>query len=350
MKQFFRPEIVEAALYHVDHVDGVKLNQNESPWDIPLDLKVRITERLIKTNFNRYPIDDLVVLAKKIADKLGHDIKPEQVVVSNGSNTIIQALINVIDQHSKILILDPTFVVYELQANLHGNKVIKVPLSEDFELLTEKTLTTIKKEKPGLIFIANPNAPTGSLFEKSSLYKIIQLAQCPVVIDEAYHPFTAETVIDWLKDFENLIVLRTFSKAMALAGIRAGYMVGHPEAAAQVEKFLMSFRLPVVTTVILDEALDFPDYTAGYVEKILKERARLFAEMQKIEKIRVFPSEANFLLFRTENAGEVCKKLMEEKMLIRNVGATEALKNCLRVSVGTPDENDQFLATLKKVL
>lgn len=348
MKQYFRQEVVESALYHVEHVEGIKLNQNESPWDIPLDLKVRITERLIKTNFNRYPIDDLVRLAEKIAAPLG--VAADQIVISNGSNTIIQALINVIDTHSKVLTVDPTFVVYELEAILHGNKIIKVPLSDEFELNTEQTLTAIKKEKPGLIFIANPNAPTGSLFDKASLYKIIQMAQCPVVIDEAYYPFTAETVVDWLKDFDNLIVLRTFSKAMALAGVRCGYMIAHPEVAAQVEKFLMSFRLSVITTAIIEEALDHANYAQSYVEQIVKERGRLFAEMQKIERLRVFPSEANFLLFRLDGAAEVCKKLMEEKVLIRNVGNDGMLKNCLRVSVGTAEENDQFLAALKKVL
>lgn len=348
MKQFFRQEILDSVLYHVDHVDGIKLNQNESPWDIPLDLKVRITERLIKANFNRYPVDDLVRLATKIATPLG--VTPDQIVISNGSNTIIQALINVIDVRSKILTVDPTFVVYELQAILHGNKIIKVPLSDEFELNTEQMLTAISKEKPGLIFIANPNAPTGSLFDKASLYKIIQMAQCPVVIDEAYYPFTAETVVDWLKDFDNLIVLRTFSKAMALAGVRCGYMIADPEVATQVEKFLMSFRLSVITTTIIEEALDHQDYAQTYIQKIVKERGRLFAEMQKIEPVRVFPSEANFLLFRLENAAEICKKLMTAQVLIRNVGNDGMLKNCLRVSVGTTEENDQFLAALKKVL
>ena len=275
---------------------------------------------------------------------------PDQITIANGSNILIQALINILPQSAKVLILDPTFVVYEHQASLHGNKVIKVPLSEDFELLAEKTLTVIKKEKPGLIFIDNPNAPTGSLFEKRNLYRIIQAAGCPVVIDEAYYPFTDETVVDWLSDFDNLIVMRTLSKAMALAGIRFGYTMASIEIAQQIEKFLMPFRLSKIVSVIVDEILDHSDYMQGYVKNIVKERGVLFAKMQKIEKIRVFPSEANFLLFRVENPRDVAQKLLNEKVLVRNVSNDGMLKDCLRVSVGTAEENEQFLVALKKVL
>jgi len=348
MSKYFRDEVLQTDLYHVPHREGIKLNQNECPWDVPLEIKVRITERLIKTDWNRYPLEDLPNLQKKLAKY--YNVEPDQLVLSNGANTIIQALVHVIPPRSKILILDPSFVIYEMQAKLNGNKVIKVPLSDDFELLAEKTLTTIKKEKPGLIFIANPNAPTGTLFDKRSLYRIIQLAKCPVVIDEAYYPFTEETVIEWLNDFDNLIIMRTFSKAMALAGVRFGCIISNRENTAQVEKFLMSFRLSRITCVIVDEVLDNIGYMEGYVRDIVKERGRLFSKMQKIEKIQVFPSEANFLLFRVDNASNVAKKLMEEKILVRDVGDGNKLTNCLRVGVGTPEENDQFLTTLKQIL
>jgi histidinol-phosphate aminotransferase len=349
MQKYFRSEVLESPLYKVDHVrDAIKLNQNESPWDIPVALKAKITERLIKTDWNRYPVTDLQDLQTKLAKLL--EVDPDQVVISNGSNTIIQALINVINPHYKVLILDPCFVIYEMQAKLHGNKVIKVPLSEDFELPTEKMLATIDKEKPGLIFIANPNAPTGTLFDKKSLYRILEAANCPVVIDEAYYPFTKETAIDWLDDFDNLIIMRTFSKAMALAGVRVGFTVSHPEIAAQIEKFLMTFRLPTVTSVIIDEVLENHDYMEGYVADIVKERGRLFSRLQQFKELRVFPSEANFLLVRTANSTEVCKRMMNHGILIRNIDNGTSLKDCFRVNVGLPEENDAFIATLKIIL
>jgi len=349
LEKFFRQEILDNQLYHVDYCEGVKLNQNECPWDVPIDLKVRITERLIKTDWNRYPVDDLIHLQTKIANQT-EGIRPNQIVLSNGSNTIIQALIQVILPHSKVLILDPSFVVYELQAKLLGHRIVKVPLSENFELQIEKTLTAIKKEKPGIIFIANPNAPTGTLFDKQSLYKIIQTANCPVVIDEAYYPFTDETAVDWLNDFQNLIIMRTFSKALALAGVRCGYIIANPDISMQVEKMLMSFRLSKITCVIVDEILDHHSYLKEYVSNILKERGRLFSKMQKMNGLQVFPSEANFLLFRVENSTKVNKKLMEQRVLIRHVSQPGPLKNCLRVTVGTAEENDQFLNALSSSL
>lgn len=347
--QYFKKEILESELYQVAHIpNGIKLNQNESPWDIPIDLKARITERLIKTDWNRYPVEDLIYLQKRIA-KL-HGVTPDQVVVSNGTNTIIQALINITPTTSKVLILDPTFVVYEMQAALHGNKVIKVPLSDDFELLTERTVTAIEKEKPGLIFIANPNAPTGTLFEKKSLYRILQTADCPVVIDEAYYPFTEETVIDWLKDFDHLIINRTFSKALALAGVRFGYIIAEHEIAEQVEKFLMPFRISHITTVIIDEVLNDHAFMKEYISKIVKERGRVFAELQKIKTLRVFPSEANFLLFRVDDSKKVSGQLIKQGVLVRNVDNGTSLKNCLRVSIGSVEENDAFLNAIKAII
>lgn len=346
--QYFKKEILDAKLYRLMHQDGVKLNQNESPWDVPLDIKVRITEKLLKLDWNRYPLEDFVSVTNSVAKFYG--VQPDQICISNGSNTLIQAIIQCVPAKAKVLILDPTFSIYEMQADLNGNKVIKVPLSEEFELLPEKTLATIKKEKPGLIFIANPNAPTGTLFDKRSLYRIIESADCPVVIDEAYYPFTEETVIDWLKDFENLIVMRTFSKALALAGIRFGAIIAQPQVANQIEKFLMTFRLSRITCLIVNEILKDPSYMKDYVSKIVKERGKLFSELQKISGIEVFPSEANFLLFRVDDATSVYENLIRDKVLIRNVSNNDSLKNCLRVAVGTVEENELFLTALKENL
>lgn len=156
--------------------------------------------------------------------------------------------------------------------------------------------------------------------------------------------------MEWLDDFENLVILRTFSKAMALAGVRFGLMISSTDISREVEKFLMIFRISKVTSVIIDEALDHMDYMEQYVKDIVKERGRVFSQMQKIERIQVFPSEANFLLFRVEDANDVCRKLLEEKIIVRNVDDGHKLKNCLRVGVGTSEENDLFLDALRRVV
>lgn len=345
---FFKKSILDSHLYHVAPQEGVKLNQNECPYDVPLDLKVQVTEKLIKTDWNRYPLAEEHRLKNKLADY--HDVDPSQICMSNGSNVLIQAMIGVLPAKSKVLVLDPTFVIYELQAELQGFKVIKVPLSEDFELLTEKTLATIKKEKPGIVFLANPNPPTGSLFDKRSLYRIIQMANCPVVIDEAYYEYTGETVLDWMNDFNNLIVMRTFSKAMGLAGVRFGYMISNTDIAEQIEKFLMTFRLSSITCIIAETILENMDYVKTNVQATKSERARLFSEMQKISGVRVYPSEANFLIFHVDDAVHVMSGLKEHGVLVRNVSNGGSLKSHLRVGVGTPEQNDLFLEGLKKIL
>lgn len=348
MSNFFRQEILDSEIYRIDTTDKIKLNQNECPWDIPLDMKVQIAERLIKTDWNRYPVNDPVQLQKKLARI--YNLQPDQIAVANGANVLIQAIVNITQTDGKVLILDPSFSAFELQAKLHGNPIIKVPLSEEFELLIEKTLTIIKKEKPALILLSNPNAPTGTLLDKRSLYRIIQSAGCPVVINEAYYLFTEETVIPWLEDFTNLIIIRTFSKSLALAGIRFGFILSSIDIATQIEKFLLPFRISCVTTAIVDEILDHPDYARDYVAQILKERARLFSALQQIDHIRVFPSDANFLLFRVDNARVIAKRLLDEGILIRNLHDGHLLENCLRVTVGTPEENDRFLDALERIL
>lgn len=346
-EKYIRQEVLTSSLYHVREGEGIKLSQNECPWDLPLELKVQIMERLLKTDWNRYPINAVERMREKLAAFCG--VEPGQLVMSNGSNTIVQALVNVVPRKARILVLDPSFVVYEIQVLLAGNKLVKVPLSEDFELLTEKTIAAIKKEKPGLIFIANPNAPTGTLFEKRSLHRILETADCPVVIDEAYYEFTKETVLNWMADFEHLIVMRTFSKAVAIAGMRFGFIIAHPALAAEAEKFLMTFRLPVSTCVIVEEILKQPQYIEGYVEQIVQERARVFSKMQKIANVRVYPSSANFLLFRVADAAAVAGSFLEQKIQVRNVSNEGALNHCLRVAIGTREENDAFLKALGRV-
>ena len=345
---FFKKSVLDSHLYHVAPQPGIKLNQNECPYDVPLELKVKVTEKLIKTDWNRYPLEEEYRLKNKLADF--HDVDPSQICMSNGSNVLIQAMVGILPARSKVLVLDPSFVIYEMQAELQGFKVIKVPLSEDFELLAERTLAAIKKEKPGIVFIPNPNPPTGSLFDKRSLYRIIQMANCPVVIDEAYYEYTGETVLDWMNDFNNLIVMRTFSKALGLAGVRFGYLISNTDICEQIEKFLMTFRLSSITCVIAETILENHHYVTEAVQLTKSERARVFSEMQKINGLKVYPSEANFLIFTVDDAVHVMSALKEKGILVRNVSNGSTLKSHLRTAIGTPEENDAFLSALKQIL
>ena len=346
----FRTEIQDLDLYKVRLEKGVRLNLNESPYDMPVELKVALTEKIIKTDLNRYPLEDMLNLKKAIA-KHNH-VLSDQVAVANGSNVLIQALATAtnLKNKGKVLIVDPSFSVYEHQAKLFGMKVIKIPLTDKFAIPVEKTLTAIKKENPNLILIANPNAPTGNLFDKEALYKIVSQAKCVTVIDEAYFPFSNETSLEWIQDFQNLFIMRTFSKAYSLAGARVGYVMGDSEMIYQLEKVLMPFCISKLSCLTIETALENPKYLDKIVKDIVTERNRIFPELQKIEKIKPYPSDANYILFKTENSERIYKGLVQKGFNIRNVSNNGLLQDCLRLTVGTKEENNGLLKAIKEVV
>lgn len=349
IEDYFRKEVLDLPPYHlVTAQPGVKLDQNESPWDIPVELKAEIIETFLKIPWNRYPLEEDLLLKKKMAKYLG--LWTDDLVFANGSNVLIQALVNATCIDKKVLVVDPTFSVYELEAKLFRNEIIRVPLNEDFSVPSELFLKTIKKEKPGIIFLASPNAPTGNIIDVGLLRKIIETANCLVVVDEAYYPFSGSTVIKWIKEYENLVVLRTFSKAFAFGGARLGYMAADPEICRQIEKVLLPFRINKLTYAAAMVVLQNPKYVDHYVKTICEERERVFKELSKIKKIKVINSQTNFLLFHVEKSEEVFRRLVHQRVIIRKISDGRRLIDYLRVSIGSPEENDLFITSLKKII
>lgn len=348
LSKYLRAEVEAAQAYGVVKAEpGIKLDQNECPWDMPVGLKVSITEKLIKTDFNRYPLEDVLEFKKQLA-KL-NNVFTDQVAIANGSNVLIQALTLLIKPHSKVLIMEPTFPLYRLEAELFGHKVVAVPLSEDFRLQPELVLAAIKKENPALMFIANPNAPTGNIFAKEQLYRIIKAAGCLVVVDEAYYPFSGETLTDWMGEFPQLVILRTLSKAYGLAGVRVGYALGDADVIFQLNKILLPFNLSRVAIVIAGEVLAHDDYVGRQVKLVLKERQRVFEGLQKIPVVTPFPSDSNYILFRCPNSAWLLRELKKHQIILRDVADDNSLKNCARVAIGTPEENDAFLEAVTEL-
>lgn len=346
---FIRKEVLDCPAYPAPQGEGsIKLNQNESPWDIPVAVKMKIAERFLNRSWNRYPEAEPTTLRKQLAQYLG--VWPDNLVIGNGSNTLVQTLLLAIAMRKKVLVLKPSFSLYYLQSRLFSNELVEVPLTADFTLDLKAVLLAIAKENPQLIFIANPNAPTGSLFQKTDLLEIVKRAPCPVVIDEAYYPFSNVTMIDSIKKFPRLIVLRTFSKAFSMAGIRLGYLVADVELAEQIAKIMVPFSVSSLAQIVAEVVLEDSSWIDGHVKVIRAERDRLYHELGQIAKLRVFPSQANFLLFRVPSAKGVFRKLLEHDVLIRDVSDNDTLADCLRVSVGNEEENAQFLKALHKVL
>ncbi len=348
IKKFFRQEVIDLPAYHLEVHSGAKLNQNESPWDIPVDIKADIVEQMLKTPWNRYPLDDVLHLQKKMAKYLG--VWPDNIVFANGSNVLIQALVFATSISREVMVVDPTFSVYEIEAQLFSNKIIRVPLNPDFSIPVDRFIKEMKKQKPGIIFLANPNSPTATLFDKEGLRKIIDAAECLVVIDEAYYPFSGVTLMDWVKECDNLVILRTFSKAFALGGLRLGWMIAEPEVCRQVQKCLLPFCISRLSSLTAMGVLENPQYIDLYVKQICAERDRVYSILFTLSGITVHPTHTNFILFEVEDSPSIFKQLLIEGVIVRQVNDGRRLKNALRVSIGSPKENDAFLQAIEKVL
>lgn len=343
-----RPEVRKLVGYHLDQPKHkIKLNQNESPYDLPPPLKKRILAKLAKIPWNRYPSPYADDLREKLGKQLSWD--PEGIVLANGSNVLTQALIAAVAVGGKLVVPDPSFSLYEIYGELFENQITKVPLRMDFTLDEGRFARALKQARPELTLIPNPNAPTGNLFDPNALKRLIKAAPGLIVIDEAYYPFSGETLLPALKRSPNLLLLRTFSKAFSLGGVRVGYLIGDPKLVREIRKVVPPFCLNALAVAIIDTVLDVPKYVDKIVREISKERQKVYTALKKLPGITPFPTDANFILFRARDPQAIFKGLLKEGILIRNVSGIGLLKDCLRVTIGTPKENQAFISAMKKL-
>lgn len=322
----------------------IKLDANESPF--PVKLSDFISE--IDIPLNRYPDPDALKLRKTLAKK--NKISHTNIMIGNGSDELIYYLI--LTFGGPVLYPIPTFAMYGIIAQAVGIKRIESKLDSNFDIEDEQMISLIKTEKPRLIFISSPNNPTGNTFSTDKILKIIDIAgknSSIVVIDEAYQPFCSERgFLPFLKDFDNLAILRTLSK-IGLAGLRAGYLVGNEHLLSEVNKVRLPYNVDAFTQYIATAALNkFYGKIKSFISEIVKERERIQKELSKLKTVKVFPSEANFILFKVKNSQEVYNKLIKAGILIRNMSST--IKDALRVTVGTKEENTEFLKVLKNIV
>lgn len=341
-RELTRPEIRALKGYHLATPDcRVKLNQNEAPLAPEFALK--------SIALNRYPKPLCSELQNALAKHLGWSA--EGIVLANGSNVLVQALVMATALGQTVLTVKPTFGVYALQAKILAKKLVEVALAKDFSLPLENFLSQVAAEQPSIIFLPNPNAPTGNLFEQTALESIAREAcDSLLVIDEAYYPFSDATFLPRLKDFPNVVVLRTFSKSMALAGVRLGYAVGAPEIMREVEKVLLPFRISALAEALGLQALGDSQSEKKRISEILKERQRVFEFLRGLKGVTAYPSQANFILFSVQNPKAIFERLCKAGVLIRDVTDHPGLEQCLRVSIGTPSENDAFMKGMKQAL
>ena len=349
--QLIRDEIRALAAYHVPDAGGyVKLDAMENPYPLPDALRAELCQIAHDAAINRYPDAAATALRARLRSVMEVPDGME-ILLGNGSDELIQILAMAIAKPgAAILGLEPSFVMYKMIAAFAGVSYVGVPLRPNFSLDLDATLAAIATHQPALIFIAYPNNPTGNLFDMAALLRILDAAPGLVVLDEAYQAFALESFMPLLTRYPNLLVMRTLSK-LGLAGLRLGFLVGSPIWLSQLDKLRLPYNVNVLTQQVAERVLAHPEVLERQAAAIRTERTRLMQALANLDGVDAFPSAANFILCRVADADAVFESLKQRKILIKNLSrAHPLLQNCLRVTVGTPDENQQFLTALNASL
>jgi histidinol-phosphate aminotransferase len=344
-----RPEVQALSAYHVPPATGmIKLDAMENPWPWPEELRAAWLAALHGLDLNRYPDPSAQVLqaalraAMDVPDAAG-------VMLGNGSDELIQMIIQTVAGAGRVVLApEPTFVMYRQLAAVAGLTFVGVPLTEHFALDQPPMLEAVANTQPAVTFLAYPNNPTGNRFDAAVIREVLELSPGLVVVDEAYAPFTDASFMPELAAYDNLLVLRTVSK-LGLAGLRLGLLAGRPEWIEQIDKTRLPYNIGTLNQVTGALALAHREVFDAQAHRIRTARAELDAGLRRLERLVVYPSEANFILFRAPagRAGEIFAGLKRANILIKNLdGTLPALRDCLRVTVGLPEENAAFLAAL----
>ncbi len=360
-RSVIRPEVQALRAYHVEVPSGsaprVKLDANESPFTLGDSMREELAAELAKAladvELHRYPDPEARELRGLLATDLG--VAPEQILATNGSDEAIQILVMAVAGPSvAVLAPVPTFVMYELGARVLGLRFVGVPLCEQYDLDVERFREALRVERPRLVFLAWPNNPTGQLYDAAGVERIIQDCagrECDalVVVDEAYTHYAGQSFLPRLSQFPNLVVLRTLSK-IGLAGIRLGILVASGAVVEEVNKVRLPYNVNSLSQAAARVVLRHPNVVKRHASAIIQERQRLQSRLREVPGLTAYPSHANFFLIRTERPGkDVFLGLLERGILVRDFSRTPHLANCLRVTVGTPEENDAFLSAVAEV-
>jgi len=351
-QQIIRPEVLAMTSYPVPDASGfVKLDAMENPYALPPDLAARLGEHLAGVALNRYPAPRPEALIEKVRQTMGVPSGCD-VLLGNGSDEIISIITVACSKPgAKVLAPEPGFVMYQMAAKLAHVGFVGVPLRPDFTLDADAMLAAIAEHDPAVVWLAYPNNPTGTLFDDGAIERIVAAAsKSLVVIDEAYQPFAQRTWMPRADEFDNVVVMRTMSK-LGLAGIRLGYLAGRPTWLNEFDKVRPPYNINVLTQAAASFLLDHLDVLDAQAAQLRVERAALAAEVAALPGAQVFDSAGNFLLVRVPDASAVFETLLSARVLIKNVSKMHPLlANCVRLTVGTPDENARLVAALKLVL
>jgi len=351
LQRLIRRDVQGLHAYAIQPSAGmVKLDAMENPYRMPPGLRTQLGERLAALALNRYPGERIHDLRAALAAHAG---MPDgfELMLGNGSDELISMIAMACDvPGAGILAPVPGFVMYAMSAQLQGLKFTGVPLTADFELDEGAMLAAIERERPSVIYLAYPNNPTANLWDDGAIERIVRAAPGLVVIDEAYQPFASRSYLDRLARHDHVLLMRTMSK-FGLAGVRIGYLIGRRSLIAELEKVRPPYNVSVLNAEAALFALEHADVFAAQAAEIRAQRAVLLAALARLPGLRAWPSDANMILVRVPDAARAFAGLKERRVLVKNVSTMHPLlANCLRLTVGTPDENAQLLAALQSTL
>ncbi|MBF8268710.1 MAG: histidinol-phosphate aminotransferase [Gammaproteobacteria bacterium] len=350
--RWIRPSVLATSAYHVQNAAGlVKLDAMENPYTWPAEIKQSWLNCLADAEINRYPSADATVLKESLRTAFTIPADME-LLLGNGSDEIIQIImLAMAGQNTVFMAPTPTFVMYEVIAAATQARFVGIPLQRDFTLDTAALLRAIRDYQPAAIFLAYPNNPTGNLFDTRAIIDIIEHAPGIVVVDEAYHVFAESSFLDRLAHYDNLLIMRTMSK-FGLAGLRLGFLAGPADWLREFDKIRLPYNINILTQLSTTFILDHIDLLNEQAAAIRHDREILCQALAAIPGIAVWPSATNFLLFRIEQGGgdRLFNGLKQAGVLIKNLhGSHPLLADCLRVTIGTPEQNQLFLEALTHI-
>ena len=346
-----RPDLARLEGYHSAQVEvDVRLNTNESPEPPPAEFSAALARFVAETDLNRYPDRAASSLRAAIAEF--HGVRADQVFVGNGSNEVLQCLLLAFGGPGRsALVFEPTYALHSHIPEVTGTKVLTESRNEDFTLDPAAAGAAIAAANPTITFLCSPNNPTGLVEDPAVLDAAVDASQGLVVVDEAYGQFSSWSAVDRVHDDGRVVVVRTFSKTWAMAGLRLGYAIAPVSVVEAMDAVVLPYHLDVVKQAAGVLAFEFRHAMEARVARIIEQRGRIFAALSELD-VEVWPSQANFVLFRPRRVGghDVWQRLVDRSVLVRDCASWPGLDGCLRVTVGTSTENDRFIDALKEAL
>lgn len=351
MTTYLRKDLKNLTPYKIEHIPyTIKLDANESPFDLPQSVRNVLAEEILGgLSFNRYPDSDSNILREKLAHN--HALHTSQLMVGTGSDELLQTIINAfVSKNDTVLCPHPSFGMYAVFTRIAGGIPVDVQLNEDFTYDIEKIFRCIREHKPKIVFLCSPNNPTGNVIDKKDVLDLLNNYNGIVALDEAYVEFSGTSLIRELVKYPNAIVLRTFSKAFGLAGLRVGYLAACNELAEDLYKVKTPYNISSFSQRAACVMLDHIEMVNKRVAEIICLREKLFQSFEGINGLKPYPSGANFILAKFEDAESVYGRLLKNGILVRNFQNNNLICDCLRITVGEKNENDYLIDSLQQIM